>query len=137
MPYQFTTISNLFVKPLLRSPLHFTLSHHVTLIQFNGRESGKMVATPVEYRRQGDTLIVISRKGRAWWKNVQGGAPVTLRLCGRDVQAVAEVIMMDKGAKFQAVRWMYPWMAVEQIADILTDLVVVQIHLPQTAPVTA
>jgi hypothetical protein len=34
--------------------------------------------------REGDTLFVVSRRARTWWRNLRGGARVTVRLQGRD-----------------------------------------------------
>lgn len=78
---------NPFMAFLLRSPLHGFVSKNILLLTVTGRKSGKPITTPVNYVRDGETLLVISWRDRTWWRNLRGGAPVTLRLQGRDVQA--------------------------------------------------
>ena len=72
-------LGNIFVKPLLRSPLHFLLSGSIMLVTFTGRKSGKVYTTPVQYFRDGDTIIFFTKTVRTWWKNLAGERPVTLR----------------------------------------------------------
>lgn len=80
-------LGNIFMKPLLRSPLHFLVSGQFMLIIFTGRKTGRIYATPVQYRREGDTLTVFTQRHRKWWKNLQGGVQVTLRFKGRKFRA--------------------------------------------------
>ena len=82
---------NLIVKLLLRSPLHRLLSGSTMLITVTGSKSGREYTTPVNYVRDGDQLTVVSRRERSWWRNVAGGAPVTVTLLGREVAGRAEV----------------------------------------------
>jgi len=79
-------IGNQFMKVILRSPLHGWLSGSTALITVTGRKSGKMFTTPVNYARRGDVLHITSLRSRAWWRNLRGGGPVTLRLQGQDVK---------------------------------------------------
>lgn len=62
------------------------------LITFTGRKSGKTHATPVNYTREGDNIMVFSLRDRVWWRNLRGGAPVTVRVKGQDLKAVGESI---------------------------------------------
>lgn len=75
---------------LLHSPFHRVLSGSVMLITFIGRKSGKVYTTPISYTRQGEQIIAFTHS--AWWKNLQGGAPVTLWVAGKEVQGVAEAV---------------------------------------------
>jgi deazaflavin-dependent oxidoreductase (nitroreductase family) len=79
---------------LIRSPLHFFVSKNMMLMTYQGRKSGKIYTTPMNYSRiyngDGEYLLAISSRERVWWRNLRGGAPVTLRLQGKDVQANAE-----------------------------------------------
>jgi len=77
------------MKALLRSPAHGLLSGAFMLITVTGRKTGRRYTTPVNYVRDGDLLTVLSRRKRSWWRNVRGGAPVTLRLRGKDRGAFA------------------------------------------------
>ena len=77
---------------LLRSPLHSFVSKQMMVITYTGRKSGKVYATPVNYVRDGDIFLTTSFAERTWWRNLHGGAAVTLRVQGMDLQARSEVI---------------------------------------------
>ncbi|MEO8609673.1 MAG: nitroreductase/quinone reductase family protein [Chloroflexota bacterium] len=130
----FLKLSNMIMKPLLRSPLHF-FANNYTLISFTGRKSGNVYTTPVEYKRSGHTLIVFTQRNRAWWRNFQGSAPVRLRLNGQDVSGVADVPIVDIGELFDTLKWMHPHLHAEQLVKAMENIVLIQIHLPQTEAV--
>jgi deazaflavin-dependent oxidoreductase (nitroreductase family) len=69
---------NPIVSWLLRSPLHWLMSNSTMLITFAGRKSGKTYTTPVNYVWDDHTLLIVSPKDRLWWRNLRGGAPVTV-----------------------------------------------------------
>jgi alkanesulfonate monooxygenase SsuD/methylene tetrahydromethanopterin reductase-like flavin-dependent oxidoreductase (luciferase family) len=81
---------NPFVVALLRSPLHGVLSKQVMLLTFTGRKSGKTFTIPVEYCQEGSLLTIWS--GHRWPANLRGGAPVAIRLRGRQRTAWADAI---------------------------------------------
>jgi deazaflavin-dependent oxidoreductase (nitroreductase family) len=87
---------NRMMKFILRSPLHGMVSNSVLLITFTGRKSGNSYTTPVDYSQHDNQVYVFSHAN--WWKNLTGGAPVTLRLRGKDVQGMAEPVAEDKQA---------------------------------------
>lgn len=70
------------------------------LLTYTGRKSGKAFTTPVEYLRVGETLYVISRRERVWWRNLQPanvqGVPVHLRLRGQDVEGNARAVVDEQ-----------------------------------------
>ena len=80
---------------LIRSPFHRLLSKNFMTIDYQGRKSGKFYRVPVNYTRQGDTLVTFSYRERTWWRNLRGGEPVVLRLEGRDITAECRVIEKD------------------------------------------
>jgi hypothetical protein len=84
------------MKFILRSPLHGLVSKTIMVITFTGCKSGKTYSTPVSYSRA-DGLVFIFTHGD-WWKNLTGGAPVTLRIQGRDYSGLAEPVPDDKAA---------------------------------------
>jgi deazaflavin-dependent oxidoreductase (nitroreductase family) len=84
------------MKLILRSPLHGMVSKTILLITFSGRKSGKTYTTPVSYSQHDDQVTIFTHA--AWWKNLRGGAPVTLRLRGREFQGPAEPVAEDKKA---------------------------------------
>ena len=85
---------NKTMKFILRSPLHGMVSKYLTLITFTGCKSGKTYTTPVSYSQEGDQVYIFTHAN--WWKNLHNGAPVTLRLRGRNLQGLAEPVAEDK-----------------------------------------
>ncbi len=83
--------SRRFMVWMLRSPLHVFMGS-ILLITVTGRKSGRAISTPVNYARDGDALLVTSKTDRTWWKNVRGGAKVTLLINGKTYQADANVV---------------------------------------------
>lgn len=84
------------MKLVLRSPLHGMVSNTILLISFRGRKTGKTYTTPVCYSQYGNELHIFTHA--AWWKNLCGGTPVSVRLRGQDVQGTAEPVAEDKQA---------------------------------------
>ena len=82
---------NPIVISLLRSPLHSLMDKSTILVTITGRKSGKNYTIPVPYVHNGDTLMMISQREHSWWKNLRGGAQVTLYLQGRTLKATGEV----------------------------------------------
>jgi deazaflavin-dependent oxidoreductase (nitroreductase family) len=89
-------VVNRAMKFVLRSPMHGMVSNSVMLITFTGRKSGKTYTTPVSYSQHDDQVYAFSHAD--WWKNLRGGAPVILRIRGRDLQGLPEPIVEDKQA---------------------------------------
>ena len=75
---------------LLRSPLHRLLSGSTMLVTYQGRKSKRQITLPVNYVWDGEQLITLSMRKRTWWRNLRRGAPVTLRLKGKNLPAQAE-----------------------------------------------
>ena len=86
---------NKFMIGILRSPLHGMLDKSTLLVTVSGRKSGRQITTPVNYVRDGDTLWVTSTRQRTWWRNLRGGAPLTVQLQGVEVRASGEVFESD------------------------------------------
>lgn len=80
---------NDFVMFFLRTPLH-VLMGNTMLLTVIGCRSGRRYSTPVGFYRQGDTLWVMTRRDRTWWRNVRHGAEVSLLLQGKTRQAFAQ-----------------------------------------------
>ncbi len=79
---------NPIVSWLLRSPLHGLMSSSTMLITFSGRKSAKSYTTPVNYVWDDHTLLVVSPKDRLWWRNLRGGARVTVRVRAQTFRGV-------------------------------------------------
>lgn len=75
---------------LLKSPVHGIVSRKLLLLTFTGRTSGKQYTLPVGYAREGDTVLI----GAAgpWWKNLRGGARVSVLLRGRERTGSADAV---------------------------------------------
>lgn len=129
-------MGNIFVNPLLHSPLHFLLSSQVLLISVTGRKTGKTYTTPVQYRREGDSLIIFTQRQRKWWRNLQGGASVTLWLRGQSVIGDASIVIDDDEDIQRTLRWMYPHMSNEQVVSLAPRSVLVRIQLRETQAAT-
>lgn len=84
---------NRAVALLLRSPLHPLVSRQLALITVTGRRSGHDYTFPVGYRRAGErvTIPVGWPERKLWWRNLQGGARVLLRLGSEQRSGHAEV----------------------------------------------
>ena len=77
---------------MIRSPLHFMVSKSMMLMTYTGRKSGKSYTTPMNYLAINGSFYTNSYRDRVWWRNLRGGAEVTLHLRGEEVPARAEVI---------------------------------------------
>jgi deazaflavin-dependent oxidoreductase (nitroreductase family) len=94
-----TSLVNRFPAAILSSPLHRLLSGKRLVLSFTGRRSGTHYATPVNYLQRDGELLITTDSG--WWHNLDGGAPVELRLRGRRVRATAEAVR-DHGLAAEA-----------------------------------
>ena len=95
-PVVFERVVNPLMTLLLRSPLHFLASDAILLLTFTGRQSGREYTTPVGYEQLDGTLYVTTQTDRVWWRNLRGGADVTVRLGGERRRGRAEVIDDDE-----------------------------------------
>ncbi|MBK9927423.1 MAG: nitroreductase family deazaflavin-dependent oxidoreductase [Anaerolineales bacterium] len=90
---------NDFMSWVLRSPLHGMLSDGIMLLTVTGRKTGKKYTTPVGYYHEGGYLWVITSRDRKWWRNLQGGAEVSLLLKRKPVTAFAELELDAKAVE--------------------------------------
>jgi deazaflavin-dependent oxidoreductase (nitroreductase family) len=91
---------NRVMKFILRSPFHSPVSRTIMLITFTGRKSGRTYTTPVSYLRENGVVTLFTHG--VWWKNLIGGAPVTLRIQGKNLQGTAEPVTDDQEAKAES-----------------------------------
>jgi F420H(2)-dependent quinone reductase len=121
--------ANLFVPTLLRSPLHGLLSSSVILITFIGRKSGRTYQTPVQYQRVGDRLRCFTKQERLWWRNLQGGAPLTIRLQGKDLRATARVTVNEPTTIGAGLAQMHPTMPATVRERMANEVIMIEIAL--------
>jgi deazaflavin-dependent oxidoreductase (nitroreductase family) len=95
IPLVVLRLVNPFVGLLLRSPLHGLMSADVMLITVTGRRSGRRYTMPVSYLRDGDRVRCLTGREMTWWRNLRGGADVTLQLAGEERRGRAEAVVDD------------------------------------------
>lgn len=80
---------------LLRSRLGRGMGRSVAVITYRGRTSGRLLATPVEYVRDGSrvTILVAAPEKKQWWRNVQASGDVRLLLEGVEHAGSATVLL--------------------------------------------
>lgn len=103
LPEPLFLLINPMMRILLRSPLHFVQSKSLMLITFTGRKSGRRFTTPVRYVRVGDTVRCFTSPANRWWRNLRGGADVSLRIAGRELPYWA-TIQEDPAAVREALK---------------------------------
>ncbi len=87
----FRTI-NFVLGAILRSPLHRLLSRTLMLITVTGHKSRQTYTVPVAYQQHAREVRIVSERADRWWRNLRGGAAVTVHLQGRAVKGQASVI---------------------------------------------
>lgn len=92
IPEQVLKRINPLISALLKSPLHGLISKDFMLVTVTGRRSGRSYTRPVTYVREGDTVRCFTSLDTAWWKNLLGGAEVSLRVRGQELRGHAEAI---------------------------------------------
>jgi F420H(2)-dependent quinone reductase len=83
---------NPLVAGLLRCPLHGLISRSTALLTICGQRSGRLFTFPVSYVREGDSLFILTRADRMWWRNLRKPTDVVVRLEGRDLFAKGQII---------------------------------------------
>ena len=95
LPKPLFAIINPIVGFLLRSPIHGFWSDSLMLITFRGRKSQREFSTPVRYVRDEAMVRCFTSAENRWWRNMRGGAEVTLRINGKDGRYIATAIEDD------------------------------------------
>jgi hypothetical protein len=83
---------NAFMIWLLTSPAHGLVSGNMTVLHVRGRKTDNLYHVPVNFVQVGDKIIVISSPTRTWWRNLEGGAALSLHLRGDNVSAYGTVL---------------------------------------------
>jgi hypothetical protein len=100
---------NPVMRPLLGSPLHWPLSRWFAVLAWRGRETGRRYSTPVSYVQE-EAMVYITT-GDKWWRNLTGGAPVTIRIAGQWHDAVATAVTDPVESRIEHERLFreHPW----------------------------
>lgn len=112
---------NFFIKFLLRSPFHGVISRNTLLISYTGRKSGKSYTTPTNYSQDGMIVRIVSFRYRTWWRNLLGGAPVSLLIRGENIRGWAEVIMDNDSVTRGLKAYLQPIPKVAKYFDIILN----------------
>jgi hypothetical protein len=81
---------NVPMRFVLALPFPTPLGSRLMLLHLTGRKTGRHYRQPVSYVRHGETLLTPG--GGRWKLNLVEGQPVRIRLLGRDISAVPELI---------------------------------------------
>lgn len=135
---------NSFMAWVLRSPFHGMLSNGMMLVTVTGRKTGKAYTLPVEYVQENDSLWVMSKRNRRWWRNLEGEATIGLVLRRKSIQGVgrlhtdpvlvksrlaAYLLNMPMSAKALGVRMENKLPNSDDLARVASDLVFIQVEL--------
>lgn len=83
-------IANVLMRRVLALPFETPISRRLMLLTFTGRKSGRTYRQPVSYVADGDVLLTPG--GGKWKLNLVDGQPISVRLRGRDVLAIPELV---------------------------------------------
>jgi deazaflavin-dependent oxidoreductase (nitroreductase family) len=87
--------ANPLIRGVLGSRFSGPLGKALMLLRFQGRKSGRWHTTPVSYVREGRVIVVVTSPTYRWWRNVDGGADVEVRVAGRWHRARARLLRPD------------------------------------------
>ena len=87
-------VMNPIMKMILRSPFRSLLGSSLLLITYRGRKSGKTYTLPVQYAQAGEKIYILpgSPERKTWWRNLRGGAPVSIEMGGQKLDATAGLL---------------------------------------------
>ena len=86
---------NPFVAWLARSPFHFTISHQLLIIQFEGRKSRKQYLVPVSYHKHGSSYTCVTLRSNIWWRNLKELSHTKIWLKGKLIDAQVDLEFND------------------------------------------
>lgn len=83
---------NAVVRTILHTPgLRSVAGRSFAEITVTGAVSGRRYSTPVQYVRDGNTLLVLSQRHRRWWRNVRRHPEVEMLVRGRRIRTKARI----------------------------------------------
>jgi hypothetical protein len=83
-------VINPAMRRALTSRFHAQMgSDKMMVLNFQGRRSGRFYSFPIGYMQIGNTLF--SYSPFSWWRNLEGGVPVSVELRGRTLNGMADV----------------------------------------------
>jgi hypothetical protein len=123
-----TVLANPLVAVLLSSENHALLSDRILLLTLRERDTAEMTTFPVNYLREADTVYLGCDSG--WWKHLQGGAEVRVRIKGKDLVGWATPVLGDPDRSRKGFKRLrpstYKW-------ALWREAVFVEVHIQQGA----
>lgn len=95
-PCAVPSLGNTSAITVLLAPPYGRLRHHLLLLSFQGRRSGRAFTLPLSYTQEGEMVHCFTRRKGNWWKNLRGSIPVTVELEGRTWQGKASAVADDQ-----------------------------------------
>ena len=90
---------NAVMKAMLKTPgVQRILGRAIALLTVTGRRSGRAITLPISYERDGDSVVMVTKRVRVWWRNLEADPEVRLRLAGKEYAATATVSVGDSAA---------------------------------------
>ena len=85
-------IWRLFINPimifLMRSPLHFIVSHSVLVLYVFGTKTGKLYRIPVSFFEHHKGLLTcVTDKPNIWWKNLKEEKEIKIVFKGKEIKS--------------------------------------------------
>jgi len=137
---------NAVMKAMLKTPgVQRFLGRAIALLTVTGRRSGQAITLPISYERDGDTVVMLTKKVRVWWRNLEADPKVRLRLAGTEHTGTATLsagdpealpVFLDflRGRKVDARAYGIPMDRdgnpdPERASEVLPELVVIRVAL--------
>lgn len=87
---------NRMMMRMLRTPgLQRMIGQGVALMTVTGRRTGTEYTVPLSYYRDGDTVLILTKRVRVWWRNLKVNPDVELRLAGKRYRGSARLLLDD------------------------------------------
>lgn len=79
-------ILNPFIIYLLRGPFKQSMGASMLVLTCQGKKTGRKFSLPVSYAQEGQDIFIIPAQpeSKKWWRNLRGGAPVSITLLGEE-----------------------------------------------------
>jgi deazaflavin-dependent oxidoreductase (nitroreductase family) len=137
---------NAVMTAMLKTPgIQRFLGRAIALLTVTGRRSGRAITLPISYERDGDTVVMVTKRVRVWWRNLEADPAVRLRLAGKEHAGTAALAVGDPdtlpafldflhGRKVDARAYGIPMDRdgnpdPQRAADVLPELVIITVAL--------
>ncbi len=86
---------NAIVKKILKSPIHWMMSKNTIILGYQGRKTGNVYETPINYTKIDGVLIGVTKPEKTWWKNFIQPQTVKVVFQGKIIPAEAVVLLEE------------------------------------------